>query len=139
MQTFLPVPDFNETAKILDYRRLGKQRVESFQLLNILTGKTEKKGWRNHPACLMWKGFEKALMYYHDCMIREWIKRGYNNNMKLYEVNDYELPPWHGDWEFHASHRSNLLRKDLEYYSKFGWVEPDNMEYVWPVKSDKKK
>ena len=28
MQTFLPYKDFGKTAKCLDYRRLGKQRVE---------------------------------------------------------------------------------------------------------------
>ena len=37
MQTFLPYPSFEETASILDYRRLGKQRVEGFQILNIIT------------------------------------------------------------------------------------------------------
>jgi hypothetical protein len=40
-------------------------------------------------------------------------------------------PHWLGDEELHASHRSNLLRKDKEYYSKFGWLEPDNLEYKW--------
>jgi Pyrimidine dimer DNA glycosylase len=33
MHTFLPYPSFEETASILDYRRLGKQRVEGFQIL----------------------------------------------------------------------------------------------------------
>ena len=34
MQTFLPTSNFAESAKYLDYRRLGKQRVEVLQLLN---------------------------------------------------------------------------------------------------------
>jgi len=33
--------------------------------------------------------------------------------------------------EIHASHRSNLLRKNFEFYSKFGWKEPDNLPYIW--------
>jgi len=35
MQTFLPFPDFAESAKCLDNRRLGKQRVEAKQILRI--------------------------------------------------------------------------------------------------------
>jgi hypothetical protein len=44
-----------------------------------------------------------------------------------------EMPPWVGDDRVHASHRSNLLRKDLEYYSKYRWKEPRDMEYYWPI------
>lgn len=33
----------------------------------------------------------------------------------------------------HASHRSNLLRKEPEYYTQFGWTEPPDLPYVWPV------
>lgn len=50
MQTFLPVPDFLETAKILDNKRLNKQIVEAYQ---IFSGRVPTK---NHPACLMWEG-----------------------------------------------------------------------------------
>lgn len=32
MQTFLPTPDFLETAKILDNKRLNKQIVEAYQI-----------------------------------------------------------------------------------------------------------
>ena len=52
MQTFLPYDDFVKSAKVLDYRRLGKQRVEAMQLLKAISG---QGGWRNHPAALMWK------------------------------------------------------------------------------------
>jgi hypothetical protein len=46
----------------------------------------------------------------------------------------FERPSWLGDDAVHASHRSNLLRKDLRHYSRFGWTEPDDLEYVWPVR-----
>ena len=36
MQTFLPYEDFTKTAQCLDYKRLGKQRVEAYQILRIL-------------------------------------------------------------------------------------------------------
>lgn len=40
-------------------------------------------------------------------------------------------PWWLGDPGFHAGHRSNLLRKDPDHYSRFGWLEPDDLPYVW--------
>lgn len=38
MQTFLPYPDFQESAAVLDQVRLGKQRVETFQIMQALFG-----------------------------------------------------------------------------------------------------
>ena len=147
MQTFLPYYDFYKVSQCLDYRRLNKQRVEAKQILNCLNaiktndlfiidknGKRRKRGWLNHPAVLMWKGFEDTLKLYHNIMIQEWIKRGYNNTMPLLQgKTKFQLPKWLGDKNLHASHRSNLLRKDYNFYSKFGWHEPSNMEYIWPV------
>lgn len=134
MQTFLPYPDFIQSVRVLDYRRLGKQRVETFQVLNILLDRTATKGWRNHPVTRMWEGYEEALKLYQNFTIQEWISRGYNNNMKLEELNykRITLPPWFGNKEFHRSHRSNLLRKDYEYYSQY-FDEPVDLEYYWPV------
>jgi hypothetical protein len=43
------------------------------------------------------------------------------------------LPSWWGDDAVHASHRSNLLRKLPEHYSRFGWSEPCDLPYVWPT------
>ena len=132
MQTFLPYPNFTDSAKSLDYRRLGKQRVEAYQILKALSDPTY--GWQNHPAVKMWKGYENALKHYLNMMIFEWIKRGYNNTMK-YHVCDSTIvyPSFIGDNRFHASHRSNLLRKDPIYYSKFNWNESHDLPYVWPI------
>ncbi len=140
MQTFLPHEDFSISASMLDYRRLGKQRVEALQIYNVLVdnptlqGK-KYKGWRRHPAVLMWDGYVEALLLYKNKMIEEWILRGYNNTMELVGLPDsIEMPPWLGDDRVHASHRSNLLRKDLEYYySRYKWEEPIDMEYYWPI------
>lgn len=134
MQTFLPYGDFIQSVKVLDYRRLGKQRVETFQILNILLERTESKGWVNHPAVRMWRGYEEALKSYQNATITEWILRGYNNNMKLEEINPNKviMPPWFRNYNFHRSHRSNLLRKNFEYYSQF-FTEPTDLDYIWPV------
>ena len=84
MQTFLPYKNFSLSAQTLDYKRLGKQRVEAFQVLNVLLGrtKTKAKGWLNHPITKMWTNYENALKLYTNVMIDEWINRGYNNTMK---------------------------------------------------------
>jgi hypothetical protein len=62
------------------------------------------------------------------------MNRGYKNNMKFEQIDSSAivLPPWFGEEEFHKSHRSNLLRKDYEYYSQY-FDEPSNLEYLWPV------
>jgi len=134
MQTFLPYPDFQKSIRILDSKRLGKQRVETFQVLNILLERTKTKGWRNHPVTQMWTGYESALQLYQNYTIQEWINRGYKNTMQFENlIIEARMPKWLGDERLHRSHRSNLLRKDYEYYSKF-FDEDPNLEYYWPKK-----
>lgn len=139
MQTFLtshdpdPVIAFVETARHLDYRRLGKQRVEALQILNTLQGKSN--GWANHPAVRMWADYVPMLERYMNAMILEWQLRGYKNTMELRALSDAP-PPVRPAWmtkDLVLSHRSNLLRKEPHYYRIF-WPElPDNIPYVWPV------
>tara|TARA_R110002153_G_scaffold139542_4_gene290210 strand:- start:655 stop:1029 length:375 start_codon:yes stop_codon:yes gene_type:complete len=120
------------SVRCLDYRRLGKQRVEAFQILNALAGKS--KGWTNHPATRMWRGYEAALGWYKDLCIEEWIRRGYKNTMQTESyVGAIVMPEWLGREDIHASHRSNLLKKDPDFYGVLGWTEPHDLEYVWPV------
>lgn len=135
MQTFLPFSDFTKSASCLDNKRLGKQRVEVKQILNAL--KPEYTGgWRNHPAVRMWRGNAGALARYGVTVCREWIRRGFKDSL----LGEFEAvadcspgPSWLGSEDFHRSHRSNLLRKLPEHYSQFGWTEPDDLPYVWPV------
>ena len=132
MQTFLPYADFQKTAEVLDYKRLGKQRVEAFQILNILEGKTSSKAWVNHPAVKMWRGYEDALRVYLRTIIIEWINRGYKNNMVIpTEIAHYKIPFWLGNEKVHSGYRSNLKRKDPDHYYSFS--ELPNLPYFWPV------
>lgn len=140
MQTFLPYDDFADCARVLDRQRLGKQRVETLQIMKALTIPTY--GWQNHPAVKMWRGYENALMDYQSATCYEWHDvRGYKDTCLgkttalLGELTPIEQsePSWLGDEDLHASHRSNLLRKDEEWYRQFGWTEPTNLDYVWPV------
>lgn len=102
-----------------------------------------RDGWRNHPATKMWEDHIPSLAKYGLAVCDEWIGRGYKDTcrekilafqtMALEEGYSMDDPPWLGDEEFHASHRSNLLRKSPEHYSRFGWSEPTTLPYVWPV------
>lgn len=138
MQTFLPYPSFVESARVLDRARLGKQRVEVLQLLKALL--VPGSGWTNHPAAKMWRGHEDSLAGYGTAVCVEWTRRGYRDSC-LDKILSFDVsasayswrPSWLGDVAFHAAHRSNLLRKDTTWYGQFGWTEPDDLPYIWPV------
>lgn len=136
MQTFLPYPSFAESARCLDNKRLGKQRVECLQILNALANPA--KGWQNHPAVKMWRGHTPSLVLYGCEVCLEWKARGFKDTC-LEKISSFmaasrgTIPGWLGDEAFHASHRSNLLRKDAIHYGKFGWVESNDLPYIWPT------
>jgi hypothetical protein len=144
IQTFLPHPNFTASALCLDWRRLGKQRVEAQQIINCLQG-GGSGGWANHPAVRMWEGCIEALMLYRDVCIAEWIRRGYENNMPMSfyvagaiipHAHRVEMPLWLGDDAVHSSHRANLIRKDPDHYGQFGWTETPVEGYHWSTTGD---
>ena len=135
MQTFMPYPDFDKSAKSLDRQRLGKQRVEVIQLLNALL---KGGGWKNHPAAKMWAGFESALARYGVEICYEWQSRGYKDScmekiIELAAPNSATLPAWIGNEEFHRSHQSNLIRKLPSHYQELWPGVPNDLPYVWPT------
>ncbi|MEE1941228.1 MSMEG_6728 family protein [Streptomyces sp. TRM 70361] len=149
MQTFLPLPDFAATARVLDARRLGKQRVEALQVLRALT--RPGYGWARHPAVRMWAGYEEGLVRYGMEICRHWRLAGRGDTCEVTMLTDLrhatgvraprpqeelaragELPPWLGDPAFHLSHRSALVRKDPEHYVPLFPGTPDDLPYVWP-------
>jgi hypothetical protein len=194
MQTFLPYPDFKKSIKALDYRRLGKQRVEAYQIIRTLKAAAQSKvcsggtkettphargrhpaysptrgpvppvddqlilrgadapdirrsrssdksrrmiakrlgGWIHHPAVRLWRHHVNSLKLYHNLCIDEWVRRGYKNKMnKMKITGKISYPPWFGRKDFHAAHRSNLLRKDQTFYGQYGWKEPPDLPYLW--------
>lgn len=140
MQTFLPFDDFKLSAACLDNKRLNKQRIETKQIL--LTLLERRKAWSNHPAVRMWEGYEKCLARYGIIICKTWRNRGFKDSLLPFfeEVYEHRLaqvvfryPIWLGRTDFHMAHRSNLLRKSPEHYSKFFICVPDNLPYVWPA------
>ncbi|MGN6687381.1 MAG: MSMEG_6728 family protein [Actinomycetales bacterium] len=147
MQTFLPYPQPRRSAAALDDKRLGKQRVETLQVLRALTWETY--GWKNHPAVRMWRGFVPALVSYGVAVCEEWVGRGRTDAVREQlleysggrlatweELRDAgELPPWVGLDALHASHQSSLVRKDPEHYRPLFPDVPDDVPYFWPEAS----
>jgi hypothetical protein len=152
MQTFLPYPDFARSARVLDTRRLGKQRVETLQIMRALH--VPGYAWRNHPAVRMWRGHADALAAYGVAICAEWCWRGHADTCADKIVAELTamtrrkrvrpqaelrarglLPPWLGRRGFHLSHRAALLRKDPDWYGpRFrGAIPADLVAYVWPV------
>ncbi len=145
MQTFLPYSSFYKTALCLDWRRLGKERVETWQIYKTLI---KGSRWKNHPAVKMWKGYEGYLILYGMIICQEWRKRGYKDKMLKRFLNAFytspglkmEPPKWLGNKPFHSIHRSVLLAKNHKWYKQFNWEEnpatknsKGKWPYIWPL------
>jgi hypothetical protein len=151
MQTFVPYAVFEDTARVLDPRRLGKQRVEVIQIVRALT--VPGYAWSSHPAVLMWKGYEEALGRYGLTMCEVWTGLGFayscattirddlaaagvDRIRKYDELRDAgALPPWLFDEELQRTHRSALVRKDPEHYGAIFPGVPRDLPYHWPHRS----
>ena len=151
MQTFAPYSDFEATARVLDTKRLGKQRVEVIQIVRSLT--VPGYAWASHPAVLMWRGYEEGLGRYGLTMCQVWTERGFGDSCAatitsdlavagVADIRSYSqlaaengLPQWLFDPELQRSHQSALLRKDPEHYRRYFADVPPDLDYVWPVRS----
>ena len=160
MQTFLTSINFRYAAKDLDNKRLNKQILEVYQILNVLSG--QSMGWRNHPAVLMWKDAEMHLWDYIQQMIIEAKKRGIKTDKNESNLNTLRYS-FGQDWgkdvpEFlkdgpvskrlTATHKANLFNKDPLQYIRFQhyalhspYNEPccDTCKYYWPTHIDRVK
>lgn len=155
MQVFLPHDTFRQSVAVLDRLRLQNQIYRECKTL--ICG-----GWKNHPAAKMWAPYRWQLCAYALTGIREMRKRRMYlpshpffcnwdpNKLSAYESWLYgkmteiqregegegvnQPPHFLGNFMLHASHRSQLLRKDPEWYGQFNWREaPGEFEYLWPI------
>ena len=151
MITFLPTPDFAQSASMLDSRRLGNQRVEARMILRWLRNPEAYPRHQNAGYTIMWKGYEDALCLNYNACCEEWARRGGRNVICQPEAisscggggggggasasASARLPPWLGDEAFHRTHRSALLHKLPDHYGKFGWgveIPVPDVNYLWP-------
>lgn len=158
MITFLPSTDFEEVAKCLDDKRLGAQRYEAWSILKWLRNPHDYPKLVKAGYCVMWEGYEDALVNYINAMLIEWAARGFrndllrpfdaqrgldhqatnnkNSNNAMTLATNVEMPPWLGADDLHSYHRHALVSKLPHHYRTFGWSEDGkayNGSYLWPV------
>lgn len=133
MQTFLPYKSFEKTAASLDSRRLNKQILESYQILNVLSNPSPTAGWRNHPAVKMWRGHEFKLFDYAMVMAVEADMRGIRTEKNLSNLWNLrnanaiswgmQFPSWYSNKTMMkrvtTTHKANLFKKEPESYPQF--------------------
>lgn len=149
---FLPEKTYIESARVLDKKRLGKQRVEAMQILTSLTHikwdnylnrtvHVSKYGWSNHPATKMWRGNEFQILQYIEAICQEWCDRGgsdtcLNKSREIFKASHLpeikKRPSWYSD-RISSTHRQVLLFKEYDWYKQFDWSEKPKHEYYWPV------
>lgn len=140
MNTFVPYADVIKSAKVLDNARLNKQVLETVQILRVIDKEYPTKAWQNHPAVVQWHDHEYKLAYYGLMMEQEANKRGIKSNQKdelkakmvgyAKQGKNVDYPAWWGFEPMHASHRSNLTRKDAEHYGQY-FDDPAGKPYIW--------
>lgn len=135
----MPYTDFDQVANCLDSQRLGKQRVEALQILqSIPLGE-------HSAACEMWRGHEYTLARYGHTMCVAWAIRGFRDNLRplfaqhLTALPLSPIPNWLNPSTEEAkrlmlTHRSNLVRKDPDYYRRYWPTINPNERYYWPNK-----
>lgn len=142
VNVFVPVADVEQSCRMLDTVRLGKQRSEIKIILAALTGVRFKKvagergivlpedrGYMSHSATRMWRGHETALALFGISNCVEWASRfghdlrhgkgaeTFGDMVSWYgwlvdNGNDDSMPDWWGDDRVHSRYRAHLLYKD---------------------------
>jgi Pyrimidine dimer DNA glycosylase len=144
MQTFMPYMSYQKTAECLDYRRLGKQRVETKQILQCLLGEGSL-GWAHHPVVEAWRDYEESLAVYGLYICSEWRMRGYQDSLfpwfqvqrlRLRDGESYmtPAPPWTENLEVNRAYQQVLTWKEPEYYEEiFDMVQLTQPEFPWDL------
>jgi hypothetical protein len=148
MQTFVPYESFQQSAAVLDNKRLNKQLLEGRQIYGILSSSRRTGAWVNHPAVKMWRNYDNGLYAYLIAIYEECVARGIKADKnwsvieKLHDGNwnrgcNTVMPAWWGDNRVHESHRNNLYVKDHDHYSEFFNAKRttccDRCNYFWPT------
>src|SRR5690606_37946285 len=120
-----------------------------------------KLGFVYHPIILAWLGYEDTVKEYINAHINEWTKRGFKNNMVLYDVRRNIKPIWVYDVGFHYNHKAALYIKEVkrnetewyqnmndfvragEYYLSLPQINKKSTSdfnfYIWPFSNDNNK
>lgn len=163
VNTFIVGPNLDLSS--LDTPRMGKQRVEAFQIIKALESPPGTNKWQNHPTSRMWKNHVMPLKIYYNACLKEWERRGYRNDILVpypvedgYTIVDFTglslsevvlrvktigpktFPWWVGFEPFYLGNRAALIRKNPQHYLSL-FSEPRilpylRLGYLWPYHLD---
>lgn len=156
VNTFLVCFDFKKSAAILDYKRLGKQRVEAQQVLNLLLQiryiADELK--LSYPTTsIEWKSFVKTIKT--ATKENTWIWSSKNKNACIYDdklnIDDYKVVklgfchhPLLMMWWNYEDALKYYINCHIEEWIKRGYKNnmqihelPDNIDLPWWTADDK--
>lgn len=132
MQVFRPYVDWRRSAAVLDDRRLGKQRVECKQVLNVILRRLGLindglRGWLNHPIVLLYynggRPYISDLAGFFNACVEEWVRRGFRSSISLSDIEHLFTKVEHIDGTpvtrvHEIEYRRLLLIKDPKHYVK---------------------
>lgn len=137
VQVFRPYIDWRRSARVLDNKRLGKQRVEVKQVMMAILRKMGlindgKRGWLNHPIVLMYYNdgspyFYDLVNYFNACL-EEWRHRNMKSKISLTDIEELikKIDSTKGHPLTHkheVEYRRVLILKNPEHYLKVFSVE----------------
>ncbi|MCF3653812.1 MAG: pyrimidine dimer DNA glycosylase [Aigarchaeota archaeon] len=100
MRVFRPYVDWRMSSRVLDDRRLRKQRMEAKQVIMAILRKMGlirdvRRGWFNHPIVLMYYNYGRPYLrdfidYFNAC-VEEWKRRGMRGSISLSDIEHLTL------------------------------------------------
>lgn len=115
-----------ETATALDPKRLRKQIIEVWQILDALNGKS---AWSNHPCVLQYRKYEKWLEWYKLCL--EWYVYDDMNWVKsCSNIAETIKPPFHTQ-EYFDQMKRRLYTKNPEHYNQWAHLGRSDENWYW--------
>lgn len=139
MQVFIVGSPY-ETAEVLSTKHLNNQINEAKIILDALNGAI---AWSNHPAVLQYRGHEKWLEHYRDCLM--FYARGEYKlaQIESYYADDLHRPSWHCE-EYFSQMKRRLYTKNPAHYAQwFEYGKSDENHYfvdgVWRKYVDGKR
>ena len=122
-----------ETAQALDKSRLNKQIIECKQILDALNG---AKAWNKHPAVLQYKGYEKWLISYLECLTAYQNVQRLEASIQSQYACDWYKPHWHTQ-DYYDQMKRRLYTKDKEHYKQ--WWSLGTSDCNWYYSQDEEK
>lgn len=155
IQTWLPLPNYEESVRCLRMEELAVQRFHVLELMEFIHQVPEESSQlpsdysrlEDEPSfdwsVRMWRGFELQLCEYGLTCCDEWSMRRTKKD-PMYEKIEFHMecattedadgskPNWFGDVDFHLSHQAALVLRDSGHYGSYFKVDTSR-QLEWPV------